>query len=222
MDNSSNNQQEITKIFCQLQEEYDNEISQLKQKARIKWDSEGDKNSRFFHMAIQKRRCINQINRISWRDSIINDPENIRKALFQGFKEFYYSKIEVTPFNLSSLNWYTVSPNASENLEREFNKEKIWLALKESDPNKAPGPDGLNAGWLLQMWPLMSNEILEFFREFHRRSYLPQVANSLFFALIPKTHNPVNFSDFRPISPINSSAKLLLKVLANRLKPICW
>lgn len=43
-------------------------------------------------------------------------------------------------------------------------------------------------------------------------------ANSFFIALIPEIQDPSRVTDFRTISLINSTSKLLLKVLANILK----
>jgi hypothetical protein len=44
--------------------------------------------------------------------------------------------------------------------------------------------------------------------------------NSTFLALIPKEANLASFDRFRPISLYNASYKILLKLLANRLKPL--
>lgn len=44
--------------------------------------------------------------------------------------------------------------------------------------------------------------------------------NSSYIALIPKSTNPVSVMDFRPISLCNVLYKLILKVLANRLKKV--
>jgi hypothetical protein len=44
-----------------------------------------------------------------------------------------------------------------------------------------------------------------------------QSINNSYIVLIPKTQNPSFISDYRPISLLNSSIKLITKVLANRL-----
>ena len=44
--------------------------------------------------------------------------------------------------------------------------------------------------------------------------------NSTFLALIPKEVNLATFNRFRPISLCNASYKILLKLLANKIKPM--
>lgn len=68
------------------------------------------------------------------------------------------------------------------------------------------------------MWPLISDMVFNFFTEFHEKAVIPQGANSSFIVLIPKKIDLLCKLDFRPISLINSSIKLLLIVLANRIK----
>lgn len=53
---------------------------------------------------------------------------------------------------------------------------------------------------------------------FHTTGDIPIGLNSSFIALIPKIHKPTVSTDFRPISLINSTMKILLKMLENRLK----
>lgn len=98
-------------------------------------------------------------------------------------------------------------------------EEEILVALRESSLTKAPGPDGFNAGWLKKMWHIISGKVMEFFQYFHYSASLLKGSNSSFVALIPKNHSPDSLNNFRPISLINCSIKLLLKVLANGLKP---
>lgn len=170
LDNSEQVDEVRHKVFLQLQEAYQMEISQLKQKARLKWDLEGDKNSRFFHLAVQKRRRINQINSFVWKDKMMFEPMEIKNTLFHSFKEFFTSNQGQTPFSLSSLDWYKWSTKEASILERPFDKDEIWAALRDSDSSKAPGPDDLNAGWIKMIWPLVSDKILEFLQDFHKFS----------------------------------------------------
>jgi len=43
---------------------------------------------------------------------------------------------------------------------------------------------------------------------------------SSYLVLIPKESNPVTFNRYRPISFLNSSYKIITKILANRIKKI--
>jgi retron-type reverse transcriptase len=47
-----------------------------------------------------------------------------------------------------------------------------------------------------------------------------QNINTSHIVLVPKKDNPTRVGDFRPISLLNSSVKLLTKILANRLQKI--
>jgi hypothetical protein len=47
-----------------------------------------------------------------------------------------------------------------------------------------------------------------------------QSINGSYITLVPKVQNPSNVSDFRPISLLNSSVKLITKILDNRLQSV--
>ncbi|XP_063941514.1 uncharacterized protein LOC135149664 [Daucus carota subsp. sativus] len=83
--------------------------------------------------------------------------------------------------------------------------------------DKAPGPDGFNIRSIKFLWPLIKDKVISFIQDFGEMSKLPAGVNSSFIVLIPKVLNPSLIKDFRPISLINSSMKILMKVLATRL-----
>ncbi|XP_028085089.1 uncharacterized protein LOC114286192 [Camellia sinensis] len=92
--------------------------------------------------------------------------------------------------------------------------------MKESDGNKAPGPDGFNMACFQKCWKVFKKEILQFFNEFYDNGRLAKGINSSFTTLIPKKDCPEGISDYRPISLIGSIYKILSKVLASRLKKV--
>lgn len=66
----------------------------------------------------------------------------------------------------------------------------------------------------------MQNDIITFIKEFFVNSSLVGGLNRSFVTLVPKKDNPIGIQDYRPISLINSTYKILSKVLANRLKKL--
>jgi hypothetical protein len=110
--------------------------------------------------------------------------------------------------------------NPSHNLDRlqeEFTKEEIDKIIKDFPSHKSPGPDGFNGEFLRKCWPLIAEEFYDLCKDFFDGEVCLRSINSSFITLIPKKDYPVNIGDFRPISLLNFSIKLLTKLLAERL-----
>lgn len=61
---------------------------------------------------------------------------------------------------------------------------------------------------------------IEVMHNFTTSNHLLKETNKTFICLVPKIKNPTSPSHFRPISLCNSSYKIILKTLVNRLKLI--
>lgn len=59
-----------------------------------------------------------------------------------------------------------ISKEDNEHLTRNLSGEEMNFALKESNSQKAPGPDGLNAGALKAFWHLLREGLLRDFQKF--------------------------------------------------------
>lgn len=90
---------------------------------------------------------------------------------------------------------------------------KIDSALNSLKTSKAHGPDGLNDAFIKDSRDFLKPEFLQMANEFHASGNLPKGFNSSILTLIPKNNSPKDASEFRPISLINFSMKVLLKVL---------
>ena len=86
--------------------------------------------------------------------------------------------------------------------------------------DKAPGPDGFTLAFWQFCWDIVKHEVMGFFAEFHSSSRFERSLNSTFIVLIPKKGGTDDLKDFRPISLVGSLYKILVKVLANRLKRV--
>jgi hypothetical protein len=68
-------------------------------------------------------------------------------------------------------------------------------------------------------WAVIKQDFYDLCNHFHSNNCCLQSINSSYITLIPKVEGARTVNDFRPISLLNSSVKLLAKLLANRLQP---
>ncbi|GMI72472.1 hypothetical protein HRI_000916500 [Hibiscus trionum] len=199
--------------------EYRKEESYWLQKSRLRWFTEGDRNTRFFHLSTSHRRKTNAIEVIKVNGSSVTDPGLIKKAVKDHFDAAYNTKhaLELVDF---SLNFNRISEAQANALTRRFSCDVVWAALFTSDSNRAPGPDGCNLGFFKKFWPLLKNDIMHFFDEFHCERDWEAGINHSFITLIPKVDNPESLDEFRPISLVGGMYKILSKVLTSRLKSV--
>nr|GEW35186.1 hypothetical protein [Tanacetum cinerariifolium] len=175
------------------------ESMDLLQKAHIKWDVEGDENSKFFHRLINQKRRNQMINGLMVDGMWIMDPKLIKDTFLQFYEVKFQAQDDQVVFpnlpyslTLDNRDW--------DNLERRVNLDEIKEAIWDCGSSKASGRDGYTFAFVKKFWGTIHIDLHEFVDYFFTFSTMPHGANSSFFTLIPKVNNPTCIMDFPPIS----------------------
>jgi hypothetical protein len=105
-------------------------------------------------------------------------------------------------------------------LGEPFSEDEVKNAINQMPNDKAPCPDGFTGAFFKKCWEIIKVDIMkviELFGNLHTENF--HWLNSTNIALLPKKDGAEEVSDFRPISLIHAIAKIIAKMLANRLGP---
>uniref|UniRef100_A0A2N9G614 Uncharacterized protein n=1 Tax=Fagus sylvatica TaxID=28930 RepID=A0A2N9G614_FAGSY len=187
-----------------------------RQKSRVKWLKEGDKNTKYFHTVANSHRRRNSIRQLSINGVLSTDQEAIKAEISGFYRQLYIEETTCRPL-LDGLSFSSISPEEASWLERPFEEEEICQVVRNMNGDKAPGPDGFPMAFYHACWSIMKGDVLAVFAEFYEYGSFVRSINATFLSLILKKVNAVEVKDFRPISLVGSVYKILAKVLANRL-----
>jgi hypothetical protein len=99
-----------------------------------------------------------------------------------------------------------------------FSKKEVWKTIKQLPSGKAPSPDGFTGGFYKTYWSVIKSDIMTAMSALWSRKFLNfDNLNHAYITLIPTVVGAKQVKEFRPISLVHSFAKLLTKMLANRL-----
>lgn len=101
---------------------------------------------------------------------------------------------------------------------KPFTAEEVREALFMMGANKAPGPDGLTAGFYQYHWEELGPGVTVAVLDFLNGGDMPECINRTTIVLIPKLKHPQEMKDFIPISLCTVVYKICSKLLANRLR----
>lgn len=174
-------------------------------KSRIQWNEEGDRNTNFFHR-------IAKIN-----DVVVDGKMVIKEKKLEHFSERFKS-LDEAQFSLAELNFKSITAEDAAWLERPISEEEVLAALKLLGQKRAPGPDGFNLHIILKFWAFMKQDMMKVVKVFECSGFIDWRLKSTFLALTPKKQQVEEIKDLRPISLTNSIYKAISKVLAERLK----
>nr|GFA94482.1 RNA-directed DNA polymerase, eukaryota, reverse transcriptase zinc-binding domain protein [Tanacetum cinerariifolium] len=128
----------------------------LMQKAKVKWEVEGDENSKFFHGLINSRRKSQSIHGIMHEGLWLSGPKDIKEA----FINFYKKKFSCHGSQVSFPSFMPAHRhNASDQdlLEAVVSIEEIKTAVWDCGSNKASGPDGYSFLFIKRFWDLLKH-----------------------------------------------------------------
>lgn len=87
-------------------------------------------------------------------------------------------------------------------------------------PFKAPGVDGLHAGFFQRFWLIVGDSVKREVTEAFITQKIPEYLNQTYIALVPKQLGPETVSHYRPISLCNTVYKIITKIIVQRLRPL--
>ena len=117
-------------------------------------------------------------------------------------------------YNLPRLN-----QEETENINRPITSNEIESVIKNLPTNKRPGPDGFTGEFYETFREKLTPILLKLFQNIPEGGTQPYSFYKATITLIPKPDKDVTKTEnYRPISLMNNGAKILNKILANRIQ----
>lgn len=190
-----------------------------KKRCMNRWMLLGEENTKFFQSIATERFRLNSISQIyDHSGQVVTLHDQKANMFFQSFE----SRMGISLSPSMSFNLMELFPNPVilDCLVDYFSTQEVDSLIKIIPPDKAPGPDGYNGFFLKKCWPIISQDFYRLAAHFHVCYTDLQPLNSSFITLVPKKPSPETVNDFKPISLMGISLKVLNKLMADHLQGI--
>ncbi|KAL6190669.1 hypothetical protein ACLB2K_037063 [Fragaria x ananassa] len=141
----------------------------LQEKSRLRWLTEGDRNSSFFQTMCRIRKAQSSITYLKAGDRVLEDPDSIKNHIVD-----YYMNLFSNQRGCQDTGLVTRTiPSLVTELENEKlialpSHEEVLSAVKGMDSASAPGPDGFNGYFFVSCWDIVGDEVVAAVQYFFR------------------------------------------------------
>ena len=154
-------------------------------------------------------------------ESMIDNTE-IQRIIRDYYQQLYANKMnnleEMDKF-LEKYNFPQWNHKEIEDINRLITSKEIETIIRNLPGNKSPGPDGFTAEFYQKFREELTPILLKFFQKITEEGKLPNSFYEATITLIPKPDKDATKKEkYKPISLMNIDAKILNKILANRIK----
>ncbi|KAL1215221.1 hypothetical protein V5N11_016987 [Cardamine amara subsp. amara] len=222
VEQSSNfpNAQKFKEIKYNLCKAYREEEEFWRQKSQEKWVQGGDKNTKFFHASVKANRGKKRIDKLKDINGNMQKSEASKgEVAVAYFNDLFTCS---NPDNFQSL-FYDLVPRVNSlmnyELAKTVSKEEIYEAVYSIRASSAPGADGFTGLFFQRFWKVIGEKVTNEVRGFFVSGIMPGEWNYTQLCLLPKTRNPYQMCDLRPISLCSVMYKIIAKVLVKRVQP---
>nr|GFC25100.1 RNA-directed DNA polymerase, eukaryota [Tanacetum cinerariifolium] len=163
-------------LQCKLHDINQMEAKDSFQKSKIEWAIEGDENSKFFHVIINKKRSQLAIREV-FDNGWCTDPGKVKEAFFNHL-EARFKKPVAHRFMLNFPFNKRLSNMQAADLERNVSRYEIRLAVWNCGENKSPGPDGYTFEFFRNYWNIVGPDFCEAVEYFFETGLFSKGCNS--------------------------------------------
>ena len=172
---------------------------------------------------MKKKREMTQINRIRNENrELTTDTAEIHRIMRDYYKQLYANKMdnleEMDKF-LEEHNLPRLNQEEIENINRPITSTEIEPVIKNFPTNKSLGPYGFTGEFYQTFREELTPILLKLFQNTAEGGTLPNSFYEATNTLIPKPDKDITKKEnYRPMSLMNIDAKILNKIVANRIQ----
>ncbi|GAU50480.1 hypothetical protein TSUD_409650 [Trifolium subterraneum] len=188
-----------------------------KEKARLNWQLEGDRNTSFFHRITKIKNSKKLISSLKNNNEVITDQNQLADHVVDYFKNvFCTNTVLQDQLLVEEVIPSLIDDNVNTLLTLIPSRDEIKNAVFSLNKDSAPGPDGYGAFFYQKYWEIIHDDVVKAVLQFFTTGWIMPNFNSNTLILIPKTNNADSIDQFRPIAMANFKFKIISKVLADR------
>ena len=171
------------------------EETHWRQRSRVSWLREGDRNSKFYHACASQRKRTNTIVGLRDPNGIWQESHfGISNTAIDYFNNLFTSSNNDAVAEVTQNIDPVVSPDMNNLLLQPFSDEEIKKALFQMSPSKAPVPDGMTALFFQKFWNIVGHDVTFAVLDFLNKGKMLGSINFTHITLIPKVKSPESMS----------------------------
>jgi hypothetical protein len=211
-----------------LDKEIQMEMQQLLVRSATRWHEQGERNTKYFYKVIRSRETQQTIQAIksSTTGELVTSTADILKEA-RRFYQNLYTPERIDNFAVDSLLHnipadVKVDEQQFKSLDADPSIEELLSVVNHAPPNRSPGLDGIPFEvykYLFTKFPQVRSLFLQVLVDAYHGT-IPISWKQTRMVLLFKKGDPTSLSNWRPLSLINSDAKLFTKILANRFNQV--
>jgi hypothetical protein len=168
--NNNNNVAGLRRLERKLNMELNNILKKEElmwyQRSRAKWLTDGDRNTKYYHLKTVSRRRKNNILMIKNEDGQWEDDPNTIHAMVNDFYHKLFSNNNITcDWSQTDITYPSLPMDSFNRLNAPIQNEEVKKALFSMNPWKAPGPGGFPARFYQKSWEVVKGKVCEFVKE---------------------------------------------------------
>ncbi|GKE43049.1 hypothetical protein Tco_1470333 [Tanacetum coccineum] len=193
----------MSNIFQMYNEAINDKEKLLAQKAKVKWLSEGDKNTRYFHNVVKSRRNLNIIVRIFDEHGNWFDGDKVPNQFVKHFEKFLSNNGDIDQIDSEGLFNKKLTKREADFMVRDVSDIVVKDTIFGIGDDKAPGPDGFTTTFFKKSWDIVRRDVCKAIKDFFKKNKLLGEVNTILITLVPKIQHPSRVSEYRPIACSN-------------------